>query len=122
MMKKSLLAVALLGAFLPFHMTEETAAAAPADTPAPEGDTQAPAVVTPTKESLIARVESLFTAGYEGVAGVLHDVLVDVESFFGHTAPAAAAEQPEDTAAIDQEKTDAGNEQAPAAQAEQPAS
>jgi hypothetical protein len=59
------------------YMTDEAPAAAATDS------------TEPTKESLLARVESLLEAGYNDVKTVLHDVISDVEAAFGHSSDAA---------------------------------
>jgi hypothetical protein len=64
------------------------------------GDTAAP--VEPTKESLIARVESLIEAGYADVKNWLSSAITHVEEAFEHTPGESV-----DTAA-----TDAGSENA----------
>jgi hypothetical protein len=82
-MKKTLLAAIIPAlAISRAYMSDPTDTAAAAPAPA---DSAAPTV---TKESLLARVESLLEAGYAEVDTLIHDALAGIEDFFGHTAAA----------------------------------
>lgn len=51
----------------------------------------APVETSPTKESLVGRLESLIEADYDSVKSLAHDWLTDLEDFFGHTGNAATS-------------------------------